>query len=238
MNGKSGVFAEMAVRFKAFGSSPETWLRMQMQYDLAHIREEEILVTRYDDAWKATTPWRMNTPENEPWRWRSRSRVYSRATPRYVKEQPGSADCWPPERKQPPKRGRATDSPKPAHAERKSWQPERDSPRQKQPDAHNRRSGGTLYLTENRIPGYMRVHGKEGAGNERSTQLLCLLRAIGRTWQDLWLSHRGWGSPLAVYPLLFIRHEIRRDPDATAGRAWTCPRKELRNSKGTKQKAK
>ncbi len=35
INGKSGVSAEMAIRLsKAFGSSPEAWLRMQMAYDL------------------------------------------------------------------------------------------------------------------------------------------------------------------------------------------------------------
>ena len=32
----------MAIRLsKAFGSSPETWLRMQMAYDLAKARERE-----------------------------------------------------------------------------------------------------------------------------------------------------------------------------------------------------
>ncbi len=35
LNGKSGVSAEMAIRLaKAFGSTPEAWLRMQMAYDL------------------------------------------------------------------------------------------------------------------------------------------------------------------------------------------------------------
>jgi addiction module HigA family antidote len=35
LNGHSGVSPEMAIRLsKAFGSSPETWLRLQMQYDL------------------------------------------------------------------------------------------------------------------------------------------------------------------------------------------------------------
>jgi addiction module HigA family antidote len=36
VNGKSGVSPEMAIRLsKAFGSSPEVWLGLQMQYDLA-----------------------------------------------------------------------------------------------------------------------------------------------------------------------------------------------------------
>ena len=35
INAKSGVSAEMAIRLsKAFGSTPEAWLRMQMAYDL------------------------------------------------------------------------------------------------------------------------------------------------------------------------------------------------------------
>ena len=37
---RSGVTPEMAVRFeKALGSSADTWLRMQMNYDLAQIRK-------------------------------------------------------------------------------------------------------------------------------------------------------------------------------------------------------
>ena len=42
VNGKSGISPEMAIRlFKAFGSSPETWLRMQLDYDLAQARRRE-----------------------------------------------------------------------------------------------------------------------------------------------------------------------------------------------------
>lgn len=42
VNGKSGVSPEMAIRLsKAFGSRPETWLAMQMAYDLAQIRKRE-----------------------------------------------------------------------------------------------------------------------------------------------------------------------------------------------------
>lgn len=47
VNGKSGISAEMAVRLtKAFGSNAETWLRMQVAYDLAQIRADQIKVKR------------------------------------------------------------------------------------------------------------------------------------------------------------------------------------------------
>ncbi len=49
VNGKSGISSEMAVRLaKAFGSSAETWLGIQMDYDLAQARrrEKEISVRR------------------------------------------------------------------------------------------------------------------------------------------------------------------------------------------------
>jgi len=42
VNGKSGISPEMAIRLsKAFGSTPETWLRMQVSYDLAQARKDE-----------------------------------------------------------------------------------------------------------------------------------------------------------------------------------------------------
>ena len=42
INGRSGISPEMAIRLsKAFGSTPETWLRMQLAYDLAQARKEE-----------------------------------------------------------------------------------------------------------------------------------------------------------------------------------------------------
>jgi antitoxin HigA-1 len=42
INGKSGISPEMAIRLsKAFGSTPETWLRMQLAYDLAVARKVE-----------------------------------------------------------------------------------------------------------------------------------------------------------------------------------------------------
>lgn len=53
VNEKSGISVEMAVRLsKAFGSSPETWLGMQMAYDLWHARDqtESIEVERFTAA--------------------------------------------------------------------------------------------------------------------------------------------------------------------------------------------
>ena len=42
VNGRSGISPEMAIRLtKAFGSTPETWLRMQIAYDLAAARKDE-----------------------------------------------------------------------------------------------------------------------------------------------------------------------------------------------------
>ena len=49
-NGRSGISPEMACRLsKAFGSTPEVWLRLQMNYGLAQVRknENEISVDRY-----------------------------------------------------------------------------------------------------------------------------------------------------------------------------------------------
>ena len=40
VNGQSGISPEMAIRLtKAFGSTEETWLRMQLAYDLAIARK-------------------------------------------------------------------------------------------------------------------------------------------------------------------------------------------------------
>jgi addiction module HigA family antidote len=42
INGKSAISPEMAIRLtKAFGSTEETWLRMQLAYDLAAARKNE-----------------------------------------------------------------------------------------------------------------------------------------------------------------------------------------------------
>ena len=50
VNGKAGVSVEMSLRLsKAFGSTPKTWLGMQMAYDLwqARDRAKEIDVERF-----------------------------------------------------------------------------------------------------------------------------------------------------------------------------------------------
>ena len=42
IHGKSGIRPRMAIHLsKAFGSTPETWLRMQLGYDLAQARKDE-----------------------------------------------------------------------------------------------------------------------------------------------------------------------------------------------------
>ncbi len=53
LNGHTGVSVEMAIRLsKAFGSTPETWLGMQMAYDLQRAldRADEIEVERFEAA--------------------------------------------------------------------------------------------------------------------------------------------------------------------------------------------
>ena len=50
VNGRASLSPEMAIRLsKAFGSTPEFWLRLQLNYDLAQIqaRADEIKVERY-----------------------------------------------------------------------------------------------------------------------------------------------------------------------------------------------
>lgn len=50
LNGHSGISPEMAVRLsQAFGRSPESWLELQVRFDLAQIREsgKEIKVRRF-----------------------------------------------------------------------------------------------------------------------------------------------------------------------------------------------
>jgi antitoxin HigA-1 len=40
LNGHAGISPEMAVRLsQAFGRSPESWLQLQVQYDLAQVRK-------------------------------------------------------------------------------------------------------------------------------------------------------------------------------------------------------
>ena len=53
VNGKAAVSPDMAIRLsKAFGSTPETWLQMQLAYDLAQARKHEgnIRVDRYESV--------------------------------------------------------------------------------------------------------------------------------------------------------------------------------------------
>ncbi len=59
LNGHAGISPEMAVRLsKAFGRSPESWLQLQMQYDLAavHARADDIQVQRYCQSNKEPAP--------------------------------------------------------------------------------------------------------------------------------------------------------------------------------------
>jgi hypothetical protein len=42
VNGKNGIWADVAIRLdKAFGGAAETWLRLQMAYDLVQARQHE-----------------------------------------------------------------------------------------------------------------------------------------------------------------------------------------------------
>jgi len=45
--GRSGITPEMAVKLeKAIGSTADTWLKLQMNYDLAQVRKRSIKVKR------------------------------------------------------------------------------------------------------------------------------------------------------------------------------------------------
>ena len=47
INGSAGISPEMALRLaKAFGSTPDLWLRLQMAYDLAQALKREGEITR------------------------------------------------------------------------------------------------------------------------------------------------------------------------------------------------
>ena len=53
VNGRSGISPEMAIRLsKAFGSSPEVWLGMQMEYDLAQAEKtaDQIKIERIEQG--------------------------------------------------------------------------------------------------------------------------------------------------------------------------------------------
>ena len=52
INERAGISMDMAIRLsKAFGSTPDTWLGMQMAYDLWHARDRarEIKVERFKE---------------------------------------------------------------------------------------------------------------------------------------------------------------------------------------------
>ncbi len=47
INGKSAVSPEMAIRLaKGIGSTADTWLRMQLNYDLSRLEPDRIAVTK------------------------------------------------------------------------------------------------------------------------------------------------------------------------------------------------
>ena len=51
INGQAGISPEMAIRLsKAFGTTPDIWIRMQAAYDIAQAkgREDQIKVERYE----------------------------------------------------------------------------------------------------------------------------------------------------------------------------------------------
>jgi addiction module HigA family antidote len=49
--GRSGITPEMAVKLeKAIGSTADTWLKMQMYFDLAQVRKRDIKVKRLAPA--------------------------------------------------------------------------------------------------------------------------------------------------------------------------------------------
>lgn len=51
VNEDAGISPEMAIRLeKAFGSTADTWLRMQSAYDLAQARKKDIDVQRFVPA--------------------------------------------------------------------------------------------------------------------------------------------------------------------------------------------
>ena len=49
VNGRRGISPEMAVRLsRVFGCSAESWLLQQAQYDLAHVRADEMKLKRLE----------------------------------------------------------------------------------------------------------------------------------------------------------------------------------------------
>ncbi|MCP5004717.1 MAG: HigA family addiction module antidote protein [Planctomycetes bacterium] len=53
INGKASISPEMAIRVsKAFGSTPEHWLRMQLAYDVSRMKDtvDKIQIERYQPS--------------------------------------------------------------------------------------------------------------------------------------------------------------------------------------------
>jgi antitoxin HigA-1 len=62
INGRAAISPEMAIRLaKAFGSTPDFWLRLQFNYDLAQVEKkaETIKVARYEPPPAATVETRL-----------------------------------------------------------------------------------------------------------------------------------------------------------------------------------
>jgi len=77
INGKSGISPQMAIRLsKAFGSTPKTWLRMQLAYDLAQARKDKSKIKVPPSACAPRTP-RVITGRilRVPWWWATHSRA-------------------------------------------------------------------------------------------------------------------------------------------------------------------
>jgi addiction module HigA family antidote len=56
VNGKAGISPEMSIRLsKAFGSSPEVWLGMQMEYDLSQARKNADRIANLSKVHRITT---------------------------------------------------------------------------------------------------------------------------------------------------------------------------------------
>lgn len=59
LNGHAGISPEMAIRLsKAFGRTPESWLQLQMQYDLAQAkaRTENVTVVHFTHPRETAIP--------------------------------------------------------------------------------------------------------------------------------------------------------------------------------------
>ena len=59
INGQAGISPEMAIRLsKAFGTTPDIWIRMQASYDIAQAkrREEQIQVERFEPQFAVRRP--------------------------------------------------------------------------------------------------------------------------------------------------------------------------------------